>query len=130
MPNFFPTRRQWQKLHPESNKIIARTNDVGFEIFNPTIDKIEKGMMVRAWAANNGRETWGTIVMDINTINKTVLIADSVCAPREFAKWVDISDVKQCWDIGGMHTALKLIQSFEGTVTKLFNDRKIITAYH
>lgn len=97
---------------------ILKTRDDGLtEIHNPTIDKIEPGMMIRY-----GKNKDGLIVAEINRDEGLVLIGDSIGGTAERWDWHPVSEVKVVWKIrNSFAEAMQLIGEFNGEIMKRMN---------
>lgn len=89
------------------------------EIFNPTINRVEKGMMVRVWDSHRSRSPKalnGDVVLEVDEENNQVLVQFNSEGTLQHSKWVDCSLIHVVWDVGGYEVAMKMLKSF----TKFF----------
>lgn len=116
---FFPTRKERKALG--ANHTVPRS-DVkgGCEIFNPTADRIERGMMIRVWNGKSPltRKTFfdTTIIESVNVEENTVSVRCSVGGTREHTRTHNVTDIECVWAIGGYDHAINLINAFNGRV--------------
>jgi hypothetical protein len=112
------TRKEW--AYKGSNYIVPR-NDVASKctIYNPTIDKVEKGMMVRYWTGPRSEQKDGDIVLATNATNSTVLVQCNSGGRKQCSVWVSISRVHCVWSIGTYEQAMALIEAFNARVQQI-----------
>ncbi len=103
--------------------IERRRSDGLMEILNPTIDRIEIGMMVRR--LNNS----GIIIAKVDSDRSSVLIGDSLGGTAENWNWTPVEQIRVVWSTGkSFNEALELIYGFDAEVKNLLN--RIVTNRH
>ena len=99
------------------NDILKREDGL-YEIHNPTIDVIVRGMMI---STIGGR---GTIVESVDEKNFLVYCRDSIGGTKEAVLPIDISKVICVWSIGTYEEAMNKIGQFNGNFGELMDKIK------
>jgi len=87
----------------------------GIEIHNPTIDHIERGMMMRG----RGEAENALLVLNVNPELNRVQALFSIGGTDEHKDWIDVKNIRMVWDIGGYEKAMHLIDQFGSEVNDL-----------
>lgn len=139
MPNFFLNRAQHRAKYPFVDMVVHHGEELQHRVtvINPSINSVHRGQMIEVWKGKRGRETWGTIVEDVNLERKEVLVRDNIGGTKEFVKWVDVCDVQQVWeskinDNGTLRTMnyddmMKLLGEFNQAVNDMLDEREALT---
>lgn len=88
-------------------------------IYYPTIDRIERGMMIELIKSEGS-----VLVLDVNKEDELVLVWFYVGGTREHKSWVPLSDVKVIWDIGGYAKAVHMLDQFGAAMKDLLKGYK------
>lgn len=118
------TRRDYERVYPGRNH-ESRWGDGAYrrtEVYHPTIDRVERGMMIRVWThrRRNSTATWGEFVEQIDYEHGRVLVRTNIGGQLEHETWADIDDVRVVWSIGTYEEARRLIKSFTAHMTQVF----------
>lgn len=114
------TKDGWPYCGPHIRKNHP-TNDEDYQehsghtlILNPSIDRIERGMMIE-W----GKKSEGTLVEEVDVINERVLVWNNIDGTAEYKKWIPINQINHVKKIGTYEYTLNLIRSFDGAMLGL-----------
>ena len=103
----------------ERNITKPRIVDDFFEIHNPTIDKIQEGMMVRY----GGKAMKGIIVAKIDIEKDQVLIGNSIGGTKEHWAWVPTNKINVVWSINKTFSeAMTEIDAFGKAIKEKIQD--------
>ena len=98
----------------------ARNREEEFDgriyIYNPTVDRIKRGMMIRVNAPGESGGCTGEVVLEVDAPNDQVLVQGNTGGTEEWKRWYPVDQVQVVWDIGGYGKFISAIDQFGAEV--------------